>query len=79
MASGTGGMKMAYSRKTISDAGDRVQLEQAEARVLYTTWVATGKRVLTVERMEYLEKRYGVGCVTRIRQYMDMIRNGELT
>ena len=77
-ASGTEGMKMAYSRKSLSDAGDRKQLEQGEARVLYTTWVATGKRVLTAERIEYLEKRYGLGCVSRIRHYMDMIKNGEL-
>jgi hypothetical protein len=78
-ANGTEGLKMAYSRKTLSNAGDRLQLEQGEARVLYATWMATGKRVLTVERIEYLEKRYGIGCVTRIRQYMDMIKNGELT
>lgn len=69
---------MAYSRKTLSDPSDRKQLEQGEARVLYATWKATGKRVLTQERMEFLEKRYGTGCVARIRQYMDMMRNGEL-
>lgn len=69
---------MAYSRKTLSDAGDRRQLEQGEARMLFSTWKATGKRVLTQERMEFLEKRYGVGCVQRIRKYMDMMKNGEL-
>jgi hypothetical protein len=78
MAFGTG-VVMAYSRKALSDAGDRVQLEQGEARVLYATFVATGNRVLTQERMEFLEKRYGVGCVARIRQYMTMMKNGELT
>lgn len=70
---------MAYSRKSLSDPGDRTQLEQSEARVLFATWKATNKRVLTQERMEYLEKRYGVGCVARIRQYMDKIKNGEMT
>lgn len=69
---------MAYSRRTLSDAGDRKQLEEGEARVLYATWKATGQRVLTAERMEYLEKRYGTGCVARIRHYMDMMKNGEL-
>lgn len=78
MASGTESTKMAYSRKTLSDPSDRVQLEQGEARMLFATWKATGKRVLTQERMEYLEKRYGTGCVARIRQYMDMMKNGEL-
>ena len=69
---------MAYSRKSLSDAGDRQQLEQAEARTLFSTWKVTGKRVLTVERMEYLEKRYGSGCVSRIRKYMEQMKNGEL-
>lgn len=69
---------MAHSRKSLSDPGDRRQLEESEARILFATWKATGKRVLTQERMEYLEKRYGTGCVVRIRQYMDMMKNGEL-
>jgi uncharacterized protein YjiS (DUF1127 family) len=29
---------MAYSRKNISNAGDRVVLEKAEAREIYRTW-----------------------------------------
>ena len=69
---------MAYSRRSLSDAGDRRQLEEGEARVLFATWKATGQRVLTQDRMEYLEKRYGVGCVQRIRGYMDRMKNGEL-
>ena len=69
---------MAYSRKTPSDAGDRQQLEMGEARILFRTWESTKQKVLTKERMEYLEKRYGIGCVVRIRQYMDMMRNGEI-
>jgi hypothetical protein len=72
-------MRMAYSRRQLSDAGDRKQLEEGEARMLYATFLATGKRVLTEERMEFLEKRYGTGCVARIRQYMKMMQNGELT
>jgi hypothetical protein len=69
---------MAYSRKTISNEGDRVQLEQAEARELYRTWEANKQRVLTQVRMEWIEKRYGIGAVGRIRGYMDKMRNGEL-
>lgn len=69
---------MAYSRKTISDESDRVQLEMGEARILFRTWETTQERVLTKERIEYLEKRYGYGCVQRIRNYMDLMRKGEL-
>ena len=69
---------MAYSRKTPSDAGDRKQLEMGEARILYRTWESTKQKVLTRDRMEYLEKIYGIGVVARIRQYMDMMKNGEI-
>lgn len=69
---------MAYSRKTIENPSDRVQLEQSEARVLFATWQATGKKVLTAERLEFIEKRYGRGSVERIRNYMMMMKNGEI-
>lgn len=70
---------MAYSRKGIENPSDRVQLEQGEARVLYATWLATGKKVLTVERLEKIEKVYGRGSVERIRHYMMQMKNGEIT
>jgi len=70
---------MAYSRKTISNEGDRYMIELGEARVLYCTYVMTGQRVLTKVRMEYLEKRYGMGAVIRIRKYMKQLQDGELT
>ena len=69
---------MAYSRKGIENPSDRVQLEQGEARVLYATWLATGKKVLTVERLEKIEKVYGRGSVERIRNYMMLMKNGEI-
>lgn len=69
---------MAYSRKTPSDAGDRQQLEMGEARMLYRTWESTKQKVLTKERMEHLERRYGLGVVARVRNYMDMMRKGEI-
>ena len=69
---------MTYSRRTIEDPSDRKQLEEGEARVLFATWQITGKRVLTPERMEFLEKRYGRGSVERIRHYMMLMKNGEL-
>lgn len=57
---------------------DRQILERAEARVLYRTWLWTKQKVLTPERIEMIEKRYGPGSVKRIRAYMDKIRNGEM-
>lgn len=69
---------MVYSRKTPSDVGDRKQLEMGEARMLYRTWETTQQKVLTKERMEYLERRYGLGVVARVRNYMDMMRKGEI-
>lgn len=70
---------MAYSRKAIENPSDRRQLEEGEARVLYATWLATGKKVLTVERLERIEKIYGKGSVERIRHYMMQMKNGEIT
>ena len=69
---------MSYSRKVVSNAGDRVQLEIALARELYRTWETTKKRVLTKERIEFIERRYSQGSVERVRHYMEMFRNGEL-
>ena len=69
---------MSYSRKVVSDAGDRAQLEIALARELYRTWEATQKRVLTQERIEFIERRYSKGSVDRVKTYMNMIKNGEL-
>ena len=70
---------MAYSRKTISNEGDRYMIELGEARVLYCTYVMTKQKVLTKDRMEWLEKRYGTGSVMRIREYMKKLQDGELT
>lgn len=69
---------MAYSRKGIENPSDRRQLEEGEARVLFATWQATGKKVLTADRLEYIEKRYGNGAVERVRNYMMMMKNGEM-
>ena len=69
---------MAYSRRTIENPSDRVALEQGEARMLFRTWQATGKKVLTVERMEFIERRYGRGAVERVTNYMKQMKEGEL-
>lgn len=69
---------MAYSRKGIENPSDRRQLEEGEARVLFATWQATGNKVLTADRMEFLEKRYGRGSIERIRQMMVQMKEGTL-
>ena len=53
-------------------------IELGEARELYRTYETLKKCVLTAERIEYLERRYGRGCVDRIRFYMNQMKNGEL-
>lgn len=69
---------MVYSRKSISNAGDRYIIELGEARVLYRTYESTGQKVLTPVRMEWLEKTYGTGAVVRIRDLMKKLQTGEL-
>jgi len=69
---------MSYSRKEISNQGDRYMIELGEARVLYRTYESTGQKVLTPVRMEWLEKRYGTGAVARIRELMKKLQSGEL-
>jgi len=69
---------MAYSRKNISDAGDRAVLEQAEARELYRNWVWSKKPDLIRARLERAERIYGTGARDRIREYMNKIKDGTL-
>lgn len=69
---------MSYSRKAISNEGDRYRIELGEARVLYRTYESTGQKVLTPVRMEWLEKRYGSGAVKRIKEMMMKLQTGEL-
>ena len=69
---------MAYSRKTISNEGDRVILEQAEARELYRNWEWSKNRDLIRARLERAERIYGTGARDRIRNYMAQMRDGTL-
>lgn len=69
---------MSYSRKVISDAGDRNQLELALARELYRTWESTKTRIFTRERIEFIERRYSKGSVERVRHYMNLMKDGEM-
>jgi hypothetical protein len=69
---------MASSRKTIEHEGDRYMIELGEARVLLCTYQTLKQSVLTRDRIEYLERIYGTGCVQRIRGYMAKLQSGEL-
>ena len=70
---------MVYSRKNISNAGDRVILEQAEARELYRNWESSRNSDLIRARLERAERIYGTGARDRIRAYMAQMREGTLT
>ena len=69
---------MIYSRKNISNVGDRVILEQAEARELYRNWEWGKNRDLIRARLERAERIYGTGARDRIREYMNRIKDGTL-
>jgi hypothetical protein len=69
---------MVYSRKNISNSGDRVILEQAEARELYRTWETNKDRDFVRGRLERAERIYGTGARDRIREYMNRIKDGTL-
>ena len=69
---------MSYSRKNISNEGDRVILEQAEARELYRNWEWGKNRDLIRARLERAERIYGTGARDRIREYMNRIKDGML-
>lgn len=61
-----------------STTGDRVILEQAEARELYRNWEWSKNRELIRARLDRAEKIYGTGARDRIREYMNRIRDGQL-
>ena len=69
-------MPMVYTKK--SNVGDRVILEQAEARELYRNWEWSKNRELIRARLDRAEKIYGTGARDRIREYMNRIRDGQL-
>ena len=69
---------MAYSRKNISNSGDRKILEQSEARELYRTWETNKDRDFVRARLERAERIYGTGARDRIREYMNRIKDGTL-
>jgi len=69
---------MAYSRKTISNAGDRVVLEKAEAREMFRTWQTNRDNDFVRARLERCERIYGTGARDRVRFYMRQMKEGQI-
>jgi hypothetical protein len=69
---------ISMTRRGIENESDRYRLELGEARVLLCTYQTLKQSVLTRDRIEYLERIYGTGCVERIRGYMRKLQTGEL-
>ena len=69
---------MIWSRRNKENPGDRVTLEQAEARELYRTWETNKDRDFVRGRLERAERIYGTGARDRIREYMNRIKDGTL-
>ena len=69
---------MAYSRKNISNEGDRVVLEKAEAREIFHSWQTTRDNDFVRARLERCERIYGIGSRDRIRFYMRQMKEGQI-
>jgi hypothetical protein len=67
-----------WSRRNKENPGDRVILEQSEARELYRNWEWSKNRDLIRARLERAERIYGTGARDRIREYMNRIKDGTL-
>ena len=69
---------MVYSRKVISNEGDRVKLEQSEAREIYRTWETNKNNDFVRARLERCERIYGSGARDRVRTYLTRMKEGNL-
>jgi hypothetical protein len=65
-------------RKKQSNEGDRVFIEQGEARVIFRSWQTTQDNMFVRAMLERAEKMYGMGAKERIRSYLTQFKNGEL-
>lgn len=65
-------------RKKQSNTGDRVQIEQGEARIIFRSWEVTKDNQFVRAMLERSEKLYGMGAKERIRAYLTQMKNGEL-
>ena len=69
---------MVYSRKSISNVGDRVVLEKAEAREIFRTWESLKNSDFVRARLARCEKLYGSGASERVRFYMRQMKEGQI-
>jgi len=69
---------MEYSRKNISNVGDRVVLEKAEAREMFRTWQTNKDNDFVRARLERCERIYGTGARDRVRFYMRQMKEGQI-
>ena len=58
-------------------SGDKDKLEEGEARILFRTW-ESGIKVMTPERIKYLNKMYGFGAAERIKKIMAKMARREM-
>jgi hypothetical protein len=66
-----------YSKRK-SNQGDRVQIEQGEARVIFRSWQTTQDNEFVRGMLERSEKMYGMGAKERIRSYLTQMKEGTL-
>jgi hypothetical protein len=65
-------------RKKQSNEGDRVLIEQGEARVIFRSWQTTQDNMFVRAMLERAEKMYGMGAKERIRSYLTQMKEGTL-
>ena len=65
-------------KKKQSNQGDRVQIEQGEARVIFRSWQTTQDNQFVRGMLERAEKMYGMGAKERIRSYLTQMKEGKL-
>jgi hypothetical protein len=65
-------------RKKQSNTGDRVQIEQGEARIIFRSWQVTQDNNFVRAMLERSEKLYGMGAKERIRSYLTQFKEGTL-
>jgi hypothetical protein len=65
-------------KKKQSNQGDRVQIEQGEARVIFRSWQTTQDNQFVRAMLERAEKMYGMGAKERIRSYLTQMKEGTL-
>jgi hypothetical protein len=65
-------------RKKQSNTGDRVQIEQSEARIIFRSWQTTKDNQFVRGMLERAEKMYGMGAKERIRSYLTQMKEGTL-